>query len=205
LRHGADDASRERRASHGDRDPRASRDTRVTLALLTRGGWSVAARALRLRRPHAQVWPNNAIGVRKPPWFIFLPSYWCGAKVGADAAARGTAQALLGDAEEQGGGAAAHAVEPADYAALGEPTVVVKNLRKTFGSFQAVRGISFEVRSRYTTRRINTPVRLSWPFRLHRPMTARDVRRRAPSRGNGVGRASGDGKVRVPPPFARSE
>ena len=96
--------------------------------------------------------------------------------MGADAAARGTAQALLGDAEEQGGGAPAHAVEPADYAALGEPTVVVKNLRKTFGSFQAVRGISFEVRSRYTTRRINTHTRPA-PLALPTPLSYDGARR----------------------------
>ena len=91
-----------------------------------------------------QVFPNS-VGVRKPPYFVFLPSYWKREKPAARAGGGtgGGEMALPLNAGEEADYAP---VEPVDPALLGaEPSVTVRNLRKTFGAFTAVAGISFDM------------------------------------------------------------
>ncbi len=91
----------------------------------------------------SQVWPSK-LGIPKPFYFPLLPSYWFRAgntnprKV-SDAGRHEIELYSMEQADNEG------AVEPANEKILGHPSVVVRNLRKTFGSFTAVNGLNFKM------------------------------------------------------------
>lgn len=92
-----------------------------------------------------QVMPSDA-GVRKPWYFLLQPSYWGfgpGPALGAQSAK--VADEAAAAEGQRGASLDACPTELVDRHSSGEPTVVVQNLRKTFGSFKAVQGIDLEL------------------------------------------------------------
>mmetsp|Transcript_6715 Transcript_6715/g.15361 ORF Transcript_6715/g.15361 Transcript_6715/m.15361 type:complete len:1436 (+) Transcript_6715:45-4352(+) len=87
----------------------------------------------------SQVWPSQ-VGVAKPFYFVFLPSYWFPKSHSAQPAALPPAEA-----EEDGVVPAGTPTEAANEELLGAPTVVVNKLRKTFGSQVSVNDLSFSM------------------------------------------------------------
>jgi ABC-type multidrug transport system fused ATPase/permease subunit len=93
-----------------------------------------------------QVWPSK-LGIPKPFYFPLMPSYWfrttsstLNPRKVSDTASQDvelfTAEVTDGEV----------AVETANEKILGLPSVIVKNLRKTFGgSFKAVNGLNFKM------------------------------------------------------------
>lgn len=100
----------------------------------------------------AQIWPSK-IGVRKPFYFLFLPSYWF-PKTSLPPNERGAADCLNNaDAKVgvEGGiemietGTGKFPEEHANEALVGKPSIVVEHLRKTFGSNKVVNDLSFKM------------------------------------------------------------
>jgi ATP-binding cassette subfamily A (ABC1) protein 3 len=95
-----------------------------------------------------QVMPSDA-GVRKPWYFLFEPAYWgFGAgRAAAKASAKVADEAAAAEGMRAARGASLDAcpTELVDRHSAGDPTVVVQNLRKTFGAFKAVQGIDLEL------------------------------------------------------------
>ena len=96
-----------------------------------------------------QVMPSD-VGISRPPWFIFMPSYWLGAGEGQpDADTDGTVNPISMPSTrisgEEGNEEPTHPMEVADPQLVGEATVSVKKLKKTFGTFHAVKGLSFDM------------------------------------------------------------
>eukprot|EP01038_Epipyxis_sp_PR26KG_P014727 gene14727-19795_t len=85
----------------------------------------------------SQVWPSN-IGVSKPWYFLFLKNYWFPQT--NDSVPQ--AVPLVKDEVEEGN---AYPLESVDESLLGQPTVSVNNLRKTYGSQVAVNNINFNM------------------------------------------------------------
>ena len=91
----------------------------------------------------AQVLPSE-YGIQQPFWFLLNPSYWCASSA---APAGGYAAAQLDNPliDELEGAEGKCPTEAVDQNVTGSPTVSVRSLRKTFSSFKAVQGISFDL------------------------------------------------------------
>lgn len=94
----------------------------------------------------SQVWPSS-LGVRKPFYFIFQPSYWFPSYFQhRQECLNGEVRvAISQDDPEKGVELVEIPTEKANESVLGAPTVIVKNLRKTFGSFRALNNLNFSM------------------------------------------------------------
>jgi len=95
----------------------------------------------------SQVWPSK-VGVAKPWYFVFQPSYWLPtAGTGSNSA---TAPPMGGDsqsptADVESAEEESIPIEDANESLLGPPTVAVNKLRKTFGEQVSVNDLSFKM------------------------------------------------------------
>jgi len=90
----------------------------------------------------AQVLPSE-YGIQQPFWFLFDPSYWFRSGDSSNGYTAAQLDEPLVDELESAQGACP--TETVDQNLAGAPTVSVRSLRKTFGSFKAVQGISFDL------------------------------------------------------------
>eukprot|EP01031_Cornospumella_fuschlensis_P030350 gene30350-36672_t len=109
--------------------------------------------ALQLAWYFSQVWPS-ALGVRKAWYFVFLPSFWLGGKKSkARVETRNGIEIGANHANDRIGTCRSYndeagstiPVEPANESILGKPTVIVRNLCKSFGAQMAVDRLSFDM------------------------------------------------------------
>jgi ABC-type multidrug transport system ATPase subunit len=89
-----------------------------------------------------QIMPSD-VGIARPPWFILMPSYWLGVEEPEPDGDGGTVNPI--SAEGGDGEQPTHPMEVADPAVVGDATVSVKGLKKTFGNFRAVKGLTFDM------------------------------------------------------------
>eukprot|EP01035_Chromulina_nebulosa_P032536 gene32536-43467_t len=95
----------------------------------------------------SQVWPS-AVGVPKPFYFIVLPSYWFPHLIVAPEQNPTPAENPLQKEQQLEEGEDPNKpipIEAVNESLLGAPTVLVNNLRKTFGSQVAVNDLSFNM------------------------------------------------------------
>lgn len=99
----------------------------------------------------AQIWPSK-IGVRKPFYFLLLPSYWF-PRLSAPAEARSGGDCLNNTDSKVGvesldlieNGTTKFPEEQANEDLLGSPSITVQHLRKSFGGNKVVNGLSFKM------------------------------------------------------------
>eukprot|EP01034_Spumella_vulgaris_P044289 gene44289-55073_t len=101
----------------------------------------------------SQVWPSK-VGIAKPFYFIISPSYWfpkrhAEAQLKASGDARSVGDNFSGDinmVDIMEKGVVRHVpTEKANEKRLGQPSVVVHKMRKTFGSQVSVNDLSFDM------------------------------------------------------------
>lgn len=92
-----------------------------------------------------QVWPSK-LGIPKPFYFFCLPSYWFPTTTTSTTNPRKVSDATINEGQGQQGPAGQEgAVEAVNESILGSPSVIVRHLYKTFGSFTAVNGLNFNM------------------------------------------------------------
>lgn len=93
----------------------------------------------------AQVWPSK-VGVRKPFYFVLLPSYWMPSWFGRPSQQDHSRVAVSQeDPEAAIEMTTAIPVEKVNEELLGAPTVAVHKMRKSFGDFVALNDLSFNM------------------------------------------------------------